>query len=1044
MLRTIKIVLQILTLNLFGQDLKAQDLNHRYFQALNNSKANIWSNYNNGNGLGEYFLDFSTEPPLVSQVSVNSTEIHKNKLYHPLNSTTIKDNLIYLSRFTIFNNSSVNHTKSSGNPRDKEGSLYKWSRAAEYRESAISPPWDTTHVYFFSSPDSNLFSNAIFSHHQCYKTSLTYLLDSSVYKMSSENLVWFTTSLKRQLVSSPVVIAAKDCYWIVSTVFCNSPGITKWEIASVKWTKNGFEPPIFTSYDKFESVNFFPLIPQQQWANKQKIIFDDGGISDSIYRVAQCKKGLTHYLLIGTLDTISGKIINQSYINTLRDSAYKNLKYTDGDGVNYKREIRSTLTRNYSLKAATAFSPNGEIFYFSDRLGGPGIGFFQLRINEFNQVDSLFYQIIYKDLKWSGYNELIEDNVKNSWLSQVETHNLTTVYFSTAPNRKLYLGHYDKIDNEELYLSQIDFPDKMGPAMGFSKRSILLQKGGGLFVKYNNFWNSFQKCDPSLSPATPWTPYSTKYAYFTVKNVTCGKTTLRNLSHNNFVSYQWILPWSDTLITTQADTNITLSSPQTGQFLVKVKAIDRNGKFQWYSSTVTFKANPIAKFKTQQSIHCQWVNIDYTDSSYFPFTGLKNNWKWYFGDSSAPFEIQKPNGVSAQNISARHSYTRPGKYITTLVVSDGYCTDTVSAEDSVAILPAPRPGITIDKTTGCSPLNVEFGRLYTDPTDSTIYHFKPSLVPNNRFDQAINKVLIQQSGRFTLFQKLYGPSGCITQDSAKLTITPGITAGHKPQLKRSTVINNSTTLTEWKPVPYAKSYQVYRNGQLHAVVNDTFFKDYLSTEIDQSHTYEIQAKDSCDNLGGLKSNIGKTIFLKVTEVEPASKSDFPTALLTWSPYEDWATNGGVKRHESFGTYDIETSNWQPLNNQKDTQFSDKDFVQPKKFQKCYIVKAQSSDLAYESQSNSYCLGYQATLFAPSAFTPNGDGLNDEFEIFNYGFDHFTLTIFNSWGQKIYEQEGSTAIWKPAVDMPQGVYVYTVKASRENKEYTFSSTVTLLK
>jgi gliding motility-associated-like protein len=84
------------------------------------------------------------------------------------------------------------------------------------------------------------------------------------------------------------------------------------------------------------------------------------------------------------------------------------------------------------------------------------------------------------------------------------------------------------------------------------------------------------------------------------------------------------------------------------------------------------------------------------------------------------------------------------------------------------------------------------------------------------------------------------------------------------------------------------------------------------------------------------------------------------------------------------------------------------------------------------------------LFAPSAFTPNGDGLNDEFEIFNYGFDHFTLSIFNSWGQKIYELVGSTAIWKPAADMPQGVYVYTVKASRENKEYTFSSTVTLLK
>jgi gliding motility-associated-like protein len=108
------------------------------------------------------------------------------------------------------------------------------------------------------------------------------------------------------------------------------------------------------------------------------------------------------------------------------------------------------------------------------------------------------------------------------------------------------------------------------------------------------------------------------------------------------------------------------------------------------------------------------------------------------------------------------------------------------------------------------------------------------------------------------------------------------------------------------------------------------------------------------------------------------------------------------------------------------------------------VKARSVNQAYESQSNSYCLPYQATLFAPNAFTPNGDGLNDNFEIFNYGFDKFTLTIFNSWGQKLFEQNNSEGTWKPEKDVPQGVYVYYVKAYRKGVEYTFSNTVTLLK
>ena len=560
----------------------------------------------------------------------------------------------------------------------------------------------------------------------------------------------------------------------------------------------------------------------------------------------------------------------------------------------------------------------------------------------------------------------------------------------------------------------------------------------GFNSQYN--YSPFSSEDYIFFPATP-TPYH--YINFKYKSL-CNDLTqefINETDTNWFDHFQWFWGDGDSSKTLKSQTKIRHQYTKPGKYKVLLKSITADGGWVWYSDSIEVLPEPIAKYHTKNTVGCQWIAVGFSDSSILE--KKSHTWKWNFGDGNDT-TLTSPGNIMPKNKSIKHTYTTSGKFNVQLQVSDGRCIDTFNAIQNISILPAPRPGISIDKTTGCLPLNVEFGRLYTDPTDSTVYHFKPSLVPNNRFDQAINKVLIQQSGRFTLFQKLYGPSGCITQDSVKLTITPGIAAGYKPQLKRSTVINNAITLTEWKPVPYAKSYQVYRNGQLHAVVNDTFFKDYLSAEIDQSHTYEIQAKDSCDNLGGLKSNIGKTIFLKVTEVEPASKSDFPTALLTWSPYEDWTTNGGVKRHESFGTYDIEISNWQPLNNQKDTQFSDKDFVQPKKFQKCYIIKAQSSDLAYESQSNSFCLGYQATLFAPSAFTPNGDGLNDEFEIFNYGFDDFTLTIFNSWGQKIYEQEGSTAIWKPAADMPHGVYVYTVKASSKKKEYTFSSTVTLLK
>ena len=557
---------------------------------------------------------------------------------------------------------------------------------------------------------------------------------------------------------------------------------------------------------------------------------------------------------------------------------------------------------------------------------------------------------------------------------------------------------------------------------------------------FNIMSNQISELDKIFFPATP-TPYH--YINFTNKSL-CNDLThefTNETDTNWFDHFWWFWGDGDSSKTLKSQTKIQHQYTKPGKYKVLLKSITADGGWVWYSDSIEMLPEPIAKYQTKNTIGCQWIAVSFADASLLQ--NKAHTWRWNFGDGTDT-SIGSTNNIMPKNKSIKHTYITSGKFNVQLQVSDGRCTDTFNAIQNISILPAPRPGIAIDKTTGCTPLEIQFGRIYSDLTDSTIYHFKPALVPINRFSGATNKTIMLQSGRFTLIQKLYGPSGCVTQDSVKINITPGIPVGYRPELKRSTVINNRTTLTEWKPVPHAKYYLVSRNGLIHDVVNDTIFMDYLPSEIDQSYTYEIMAKDSCDNLGGNKSNIGKTIYLNVKEVEPVIKSNFATALLTWTPYEDWTSNGGVKGYECLGIYDIETSNWQSLNSLNDTQFNDKNFIQPKKFEKCFVVKARSGNQAYESQSNSYCLPYQATLFAPSAFTPNGDGLNDQFEIFNYGFDKFTLTIYNSWGQKLFEQNNSEGTWKPEKDVPQGVYVYYVKAYRKGVEYTFTNTVTLLR
>jgi gliding motility-associated-like protein len=89
---------------------------------------------------------------------------------------------------------------------------------------------------------------------------------------------------------------------------------------------------------------------------------------------------------------------------------------------------------------------------------------------------------------------------------------------------------------------------------------------------------------------------------------------------------------------------------------------------------------------------------------------------------------------------------------------------------------------------------------------------------------------------------------------------------------------------------------------------------------------------------------------------------------------------------------------------------------------------------------------------PNVFSPNGDILNDYFEnkISNYKMlKHLKGTIWNRWGQQIYEYQMPNGQWwdgsyegQQCVD---GVYFYVIEAETINgKKYSFHGTVTLLR
>ncbi len=69
------------------------------------------------------------------------------------------------------------------------------------------------------------------------------------------------------------------------------------------------------------------------------------------------------------------------------------------------------------------------------------------------------------------------------------------------------------------------------------------------------------------------------------------------------------------------------------------------------------------------------------------------------------------------------------------------------------------------------------------------------------------------------------------------------------------------------------------------------------------------------------------------------------------------------------------------------------------------------------------------FFVPNVFTPNGDFQNDVFQIYATGTVYYHLTVFNRWGEKVFESNNVTQGWDgkyQGKDSYAGVYTYVVE------------------
>jgi gliding motility-associated-like protein len=95
--------------------------------------------------------------------------------------------------------------------------------------------------------------------------------------------------------------------------------------------------------------------------------------------------------------------------------------------------------------------------------------------------------------------------------------------------------------------------------------------------------------------------------------------------------------------------------------------------------------------------------------------------------------------------------------------------------------------------------------------------------------------------------------------------------------------------------------------------------------------------------------------------------------------------------------------------------------------------------------------YCCSIWMPSAFSPNNDGLNDQFKPqANRNIPRFEMSIYNRWGQRIFYTRKLEDGWNGLLDNARhadpGTYLYFIRytCERGNQQITLKGDLSLIR
>lgn len=267
----------------------------------------------------------------------------------------------------------------------------------------------------------------------------------------------------------------------------------------------------------------------------------------------------------------------------------------------------------------------------------------------------------------------------------------------------------------------------------------------------------------------------------------------------------------------------------------------------------------------------------------------------------------------------------------------------------------------------------------------------------------------------------------------------GISTSIPPTIQNvNSTMNGNTATISWTAPASLSKYNLLRsvNGGAYTKIDTLSTNSYQqSLDLSNNYCYQLNYIDLC---GNASLNSLSTCPVILTGTQPAN-----TIILNWSPYTGYDNSGVssyvVEKLNESGTIISQT------NVGTSTTFSDP--VNYTDLYVQYIIKVIPVNATLPNVfSNNVAFQFEAKLYAPDIFTPNGDNSNDIFLLKGKYINTFNLTVFNRWGEIVFNSSAITDGWDgnfKGIYAPEGAYTYKVIATDiNNKELIKTGTVTL--